>query len=875
MDITSVALRLATQSDDPVGDVVAILQAELNIDSPPAWPAVSSKDSAICVSAFGRQEDVTVDEIVAWIHRGESVFVGLLGRVLPDLSFGSPSRTNLQSELVAARESGPRISLQPTDEVYSGVKEEVSRRIVEGGSIGLVGPSASGKSVLLHSVTHSHQRSRRFLWIDLADPRFGLAGFLAELATILQQPGLPVCVVLDDAQSSPVVAESILRFLKTTELPSVQWVCAGWPSVVDLVARFALGDSIIYTDAGDLCRKIVGSVSASSEVSEVMLGLANGNALVAELAAEAYGKSGLAPSISDLARLVYESSLRELAFSQGELATLRHLACLGMFEIDADESLFDRESQKSIRSLLEQGVCRRNGPYVFFGHRTVARLLVHHLDSNRLVENPTSPVRVAVHYLREAGPIQLKVTLDRLDLISIAGSDDQFGAAFLARCWTALNVLTHHLAHQVDEDPTWGDNVASAVFAAEAFAEVGMHAEWGACAEYVRGRWLTPANEPLPLHTEGATHESDDFSTIQQRMIQEDAEDAVDEWIPGSDVDLDRFHRTWVLGLLLGFEGKAMDRDADRLRELLRMAEVSLDATGGYYPARVPWVTARVLIGLAACGRTVQVSEVATRAAGWLRTRPPAGPARIGGTWRSGTGTWNTDLQITALVLLSLGRAGVDPADRVVRSGLQRLRSGRSEWYRPGKEIDAAQGLEAALVLGGQWREYEAELRSLLQWCQDSRSWQGTRELASVSQDESSKVPAVASALIAVIWETVRSELPLLLQGLVGEGDTGVDAHIEAQLVRSERELNNLKKQIETEVQNRRQVIARGNAAEEIRQAFEQWNTRLVRAEEVKQRLTDLRATPDAPATTALVEEIDALGVDILGDAYSPIGNPP
>ena len=125
-----------------------------------------------------------------------------------------------------------------------------------------------------------------------------------------------------------------------------------------------------------------------------------------------------------------------------------------MFEIDADEALFDADSQQSIHSLLSNGVCRRNGPYVYFGHRTVARLLVHHLDSNRLIGDTSSPVRVAVRYLREAGPIQLKVTLDRLDLLSIAGSDDQFGAAFLARCWTALNVLTHHLAHQVEEDPS-------------------------------------------------------------------------------------------------------------------------------------------------------------------------------------------------------------------------------------------------------------------------------------------------------------------------------------------------------------------------------------------------------------------------------------
>ena len=749
------------------------------------------------------------------------------------------------------------------------MEARLAGRFRDGLPAALIGPSASGKSVLLREAVGRFYGTAEHLWVDLADPAATVFGVLGNLASIRMSS--PYCVVLDDAQSSPVVADQVLTSMGLLRLSGLNWVAAAWPSAAELLERFAGSEGMVFTDAGDLCRRIIGSVEAPGSAIEEMLGLANGNALVAELAVGAFRDQGVVPKVSDLASGVFSSLVGERDLGATELETLRELSCLGMFEIDADAAILSALRRQSIDPLVASGVCRRNGQYVYFGHRTVARLLVHHLDAHALVGEHMSPVRVAVNYLRDAGPAQTKVTLDRLDLIAIAGSDDQFGAAFLAQCWGALNVLTRHLSRQVAEDATWGDNVASAVFAGEAFAEVGMLDDWRECAKYIRSRWLVSDEDKLPTHTAGITNESDDFKSIQQRMIEEDAEDPDPNWTLGNETDIDRFHRTWVLGLLLGFEGKALERDAERLRHLVRMADLSVEPGGSFYPSRAPWVTARVLIGLAAAGRTVQVSDTATLAASWLRTRPPLGPARLGGIWRSGTGTWNTDLQITALVLLSLGRSGADPSDRVVRSGLQTLRAGRSEWYRPGKEIDAAQALEAVLVLGSQWREHESELRSLLQWCQDTRSWRETRALASVIQDESSKVPAVASALIGIIWETVRAELPLLLQGLVGEGDTGADANFEAQMIRSERALGEIRRHIEAELTQRRQVVARGGAAPGIRKAYEDWASKLAVADVLRDECTRVRSDLNQPAFEELSRRIDALGLDVLSEAYQPL----
>lgn len=866
---TSGAVRLATGIGDPATNIQLILQDELGVETPPGAMQIQESNGQVRVSLGDRSsDDLPVGEILRWMSAGQSVFAQIVG-----LLFGHESeevtRGEFETQLAAVRRGRPRISLPPLENVAAAVRAQLDARSKSGAHIGLIGPSASGKSVLLSDTVLRNTDPEQRTWVDLADPAVGKYGAVADVLTKLG--GGLVTVLIDDAQSAPVLAEQILSIVTSLHDEAIQLVVAGWPTAVELVRRFVGDDGLLYTDATDLCRRIVRASGAPGPVAEDILSLAKGNALVAELAAQTFLDKGRAPTVSDLAASVFISMIGAVPLTQLQLRTLRQLACLGMFEIDADAGLLDRDSEKAAEELISHGICRKNASFIYFGHRTVARLLVHHLDRLELVSDRPSPVRLAVSYLRDAGASQIKTTLDRLDLISVAGTEDQFGAAFLAQCWTSLNVLTRHLAHQVREDPTWGDNVASAVFAAEAFAEVGMLEEWRLCARYIRERWNVLEDEVLPTHTTGETNESDDFSTIQQRMIAEDEEDPVEEWVAGANVDVDRFHRTWVLGLLLGFEGRALELDSLRTQHLLRMSALSLEASGSYYPPRVPWVTARVLIGLSSCGQTVQVSEIANRAAQWLRTRPPVGPARIGGIWKSGTGSWNTDLQITALVLLALGRAGVDSSDRIVKSGLQTLRSGRDEWYRPGKEIDAAQALEAALVLGGQWREYESELRSLLQWCQDSRSWRETRALASVTQDESSKVPAVASALIAVIWETVRSELPLLLQGMVGEGDVGADANIEAQLVRAERVLGELRRHIDEEVQRRRQVVSRGNAANQIVATLAEWESRSEIIDELRDEHTRLRSNPDSGELTRLLVRVNELGVIVLGAAFKSL----
>jgi hypothetical protein len=686
-------------------------------------------------------------------------------------------------------------------------------------------------------------------------------------------------VVIDDLQSAPHLAADVLSFW-TLLRPDADLLVIGWPDAVHLLSEAIPRDARLRLDGTLTVRQIAHSLKAPWEIRQEILGLAAGDALVADLAAGMYKSNGRVGSPAEIAALAYASVAGDLPLEGDQARTLYAIACLATFEIDVLPQFLQGAYRSGVSDLLEAGLLRRRPPFVYLGHKSLARLVVGHLrNAAPWSSSAMPPAAVAVEYLRVAGPDQIKQTLDRLDLVSVSGDDDQFGAAFLAHSWTSLRVLVRFLSQEARKDPTWGDNVASAVFAGEAFAALNLVDDWQRTAEYVRGRWSVDNTEELPT-TMSETAEADDFLAISEAMREEDALDPPPAGAEADSIDLERFHRTWVLGLLLGFEGTALHVETRRRDALLTIASNMQLPSGAFYPERVPWVTDRVLLGLASLGEGVHASDVAQAAATWLRTRRPVGPYSFG-VWRPGTGRWNTELQTTAMTLLALGRAGVPPSDNSVRRGITYLRDGRAEWYRPGKEIDCSQAIEAALVLGGSWRDFSQEIRSLLSWAQDVKAWSAVHAKASEVQDESSKVSAVASALIGIIWETVREELPILFEGVAGlirDIDSEVAPEAEPASISlprpawvgpAEDALRRCVGRCEEYVREREALVARGGSSTEVQDRLAEWRALKRQGQSILGVLGDARMTPRDLAER--LDDVNAYGRRVYGAAWENI----
>lgn len=872
---SALALRLATSSGDEAGRTIREL-LEFELSAAPGrglvqWDVSSDGEAATLKLGAADGMQVSKGQALRALQAGGLVLGEALASWHPELAesvgVGLEDAWLQRDAIESAR---PRISFLPADVVATPELERARQALEHHGHVALVGSSSSGKTVIA-DVLREEEGLARSTWIDLADPTVGLLGFVMAICrkSLIGGRGM---LVLDDLQSAPALGRAILRLTNDIGLlqqPGVHVIVVSWPDGLEMVQQWFGDEAIVRSNGNDACRRIIALSGAAAGDTQHLLGLANGDALIAELGSEFFRSHGRVPNREELAAECFETVVGGQSLSHEELESLWEIACLGIFEIDARLDLIAQVSQASLDGLVQKRVLRRKGDFIFFGHRSAARLVAHYMQDHINEDADRSPIRLAVRYLRRAGGLQIKQTLDRLDLVSVANEEDQFGAAFLAHCWTSVKILVSHLRAMVREDPTWGDNVGSAIFAAEALAELGLEAEWLVVANYIRSRWTLDSSENLPQYDGDRPAEADDFRQISGRMAEEDLIDPAAFDMTAAEVDVDRFHRTWVLGLLLGFEARALVVDRHRIKELRRMAAESQLPNGSFYPSRVPWVTDRVCLGISAFGDTVATNPVLRQASEWLRRRAPDGPFSFG-SWRSGTGTWNTDMQTTAMTLLALGRMGVEPSDSGVRSSLAYLKDGRDDWFRPGKEIDCAQAIEATLVLGGTWRDFATELRSLLAWAQDSSAWAGARTLASVAQDESVKVPEVAGALISIIWETVKAELPLLFQRVVDDlGAAARQQRLSAdQHEAIMRQLRHIGEAIAQSIRERNTIGAKGRLPDVVAERLRELTIYEEQYEALMSEVGVARDETGSSSVVDLVTRINTLGAAVLGAAW-------
>jgi hypothetical protein len=762
---------LGRSEDDPC------LPLEVEVDP-------EADDSALLVrSAAGHQEvRVSLKAARDLLADPDRFLVSILCRLfdLPEnLADGAAGLVSRVSE-AAVRMKSTGSTAVPTERVSEAID-----RLRGGADVAMIGPSAAGKSVATAQIVQRlTDAGWAVSWIDLSDPAVGAIDLLVSLAAAEEGPAASHLVVLDDLQANPGAAIQIGNLL-TRVSPAVRShlrvVLLGWDSARHLASEVCPGAVTIPCSGEDLLRPVLEGL-AGGEVQDEVLSrirrLSAGDLLVASEAFQHYLRTGEVPSLQEIAGASFEELTEGKPLSSEAMRLAFHLAALGQFEIDAAKAFAEAQSRPALEELVARRIVRPVGSFVAVGHRSHAALIAMHLRAEQpdLIDTLGSPVRLSLDYLRAAGDGQIVAMLQRLDLASAARRDsDQHGSTFLARAWESIQILRNYLRRQVQSDATWGDNVASAIHAAQTFSRFDEEA-WGTTAQFVRSRWIADGHQ-LPEPHGQSSQERDDFTAIAEKMDEEDAakkaENASIEMSAAS-IDFDRVHRTWLLGQLLGFEAWAPGRSSPRLESLVAIAERVQEPDGNFYPARIPWVTARVVLGLVAAGNSVSSNRSVQQACQWLRRPYPEGPYKAG-AWEGGTGTWNSTVETTAMCLSALVRAGVPLDDPAIKAGKAYLLSQRAAWVQPGAEIDAANALEAYILTGGRWREVSAELMHLLSWARDREPWTRTSDLASESQVQSSAVALVANSLVGILWATVKAELPILLEGIATEREAPVE----------------------------------------------------------------------------------------------------
>jgi len=697
----------------------------------------------------------------------------------------------------SARGSASRSTFQPLDQVTKELAEDpegwvphpleerITRVLDHGRGCMLVGNSSSGKSVLCFRVGMQQLLSGNAVcYVNLGStstqPLRVVSTLLADSGT---QPR-PDLLIVDDLQSNPSAARYVLAcgnlFRRATTARQVPILTSAWP---DFAKEAAVWHERCFQVAvqPSQVRDVIIRRDGAGVSGEILAGLVRrlGDDLVLlRLSVKQAAIAGVSPPLRKVAEELWKDRTAGLAIAVGVAERVALVAgTLGRYDIPSPAKFLGHEARVEDRDLDEltrKGLLRRQGGMFSMGHRSLCALISDWLgrkDCWKLLSELGGPRKADVVVLDYLRSLKSGLTVDSLRALQArAGLKDRprlnDRAAAVLSIWQAFDAIVEKIESQQQKDSTWNETPSSAMFAILALSEVGKPELARDSLRFLREHWSI-SNGQIVVTTAGLNTRAD-FAGIQIEMSKEDARQPSTAVIsqPAATLDVERFHQTWFLGLVLCAEAAAREPgvDLDRLVSLVEASQ--LKESGAFYPARVPWCTARVLLGLAACGRTVHNSACVEQAANWLlRPISNGGPLRDG-AWDGGTGIWNSRLETTAMVLLALSAVGFDVSDKRLGKAKDFLLSARQDWTKAGMELPGVIAIQAYLETGGAWEDVVHEAQSLSSWARGKALWEGATLTQDAQLEQSCLVAQVAAHLVSIGWTAVRSDLPAFLDSL-------------------------------------------------------------------------------------------------------------
>jgi hypothetical protein len=659
---------------------------------------------------------------------------------------------------------------------------EIEEAIEAGHDVMIDGKPGSGRTALAAVVAQElNGRGYSQIWLDLTDPGDGPESVVAELLTLRRcQP--KHLVVVDGLQANIPVANHLLpfiarlrhsfglniRILATTETWRADELTGG-------EQRFVA--QRINVSAQRVIGQMLDDESISGEDRKRLEALAGDDVHIALDAIEFFQRQKRVPDEEELQR----NFTGDTAVPK-ERQALYYLSCLGALSLVMSEvQAFDTFDEPLMKSLLKRNLVHlADGAYTIAPRRRAVLVMNYARRHWPEIEKMDPPENVVLTHLQSSDRL-IQATLGRIRHL-VPPDQLSSDSDYLLSAWETSERLARWLEEQTNADPDWADNLGSAVFAGMALSRQGRPDQWRMIAERVRQRFhyddpAMPWPEPDPER--GATTDMNDFKQITKEMIEEDeryGKEGHPSGMSAEDFDPELAYRTWALGLLLCFEATAplAHRDDKRIKILLTMAKRAVEPDGNFYPVRVPWVTARVLMGICHAENAPQENEVVTQACTWLiGLTSGKEPGEVVGRWLPGTGNWNTIEATTAMCVIALVSARQRyRAGTVIDAALQFLESREAQWSGAGQEIDLAQVLEAfafctesGLLAERTQTLVREKLKDLLRL-----TWAELRKPAPMEDrpEERLRLPFLAAQLTEFVWRTLQSRFKQLLSDVMG-----------------------------------------------------------------------------------------------------------
>lgn len=654
----------------------------------------------------------------------------------------------------------------------------------------LLGYSSSGKTILAFQIAQRRIAAGwQVQYVNLSDNISIPAGIVQGLlfgkknsdinqSTIEERDKL---IIVDDLQSNPAIARlflaigSLLHRVRDRERPIILGI--SWKEFAPEATKLCPEVVPTAIHAELIRRRLIEKYSASLGVSsvEAIAKEAGDDIYLLSLALDVSERQKTPAGRATVAQDIWNSRI-SLLHNDIPIETLRRIILLissiGQFDIYVPCKFVQQVAKadyNTIAALIEARFLRRIGDRVTLGHRSLCAIMVEWLANNGAwndlinVDGPKDVPGAVLSYLSVSGTAVMIDAIRAIVARTGFKNSSALGrrAEVIVNIWKAFDAVIERVETQQIVDPTWGNTPSSSMFVTELFSEIGKNEKAQQSIEFLRSHWRI-VNDHIEIDPSGFST-CVDFDIIRQRMLDEDSLSVCPVRESALDIDMTRFHKTWLAGLILGSEA-VTDTPKVPLEKLAScMEKEQIPATGSFYPDRVPWCTARVILGLVACGGSVETSQAIQRAVQWLTRDRKDGGALTDGVWQSGTGTWNSTVETTALVILALVKAGVDPSSTpCIISGREYLLAQKDKWFG----FEGAAAIDALLASGSQWEDLADDTERVAQLALDQSLWLSATLPANEIFQQTCHVAQAATHLIEIGWKAIHSDLAELLKAL-------------------------------------------------------------------------------------------------------------
>lgn len=346
-------------------------------------------------------------------------------------------------------------------------------------------------------------------------------------------------------------------------------------------------------------------------------------------------------------------------------------------------------------------------------------------------------------------------------LLHLIGENKKTTVGELGFLWNLMYAFQDNLKKQTNIDPSWNDTPSSMYFVIATAEMLGVIDDYKEVVKSLCSKCKIIDGTINVKYDKLKT--TDDFDYIKQRMIEEDSKTKPKNFEKGISIDNTLIHKNWFFGLLIGLREVLIDFGYEELVTAVEKELINEQCEEGYwYPKRVPWVTARILIGLSRAGYTYRDDIIKNGIEYLLSTIEED-------RWVSHTGGWNNEYETSSLcieALISCGFPNIYENDKIQKV-ISFLQSGKEYWMSETNEIDGATTACALFKIFGR----EEYLISYLKALTDRNIHKIIENELDYTKDQSCGTTQIAYYVIELCWYILEQDIPDLLDNFISRSN--------------------------------------------------------------------------------------------------------